>query len=123
MESNIPLEEYAKSLVFDILKLECLEIPLDRTSWERGDNLPFLVPDSALKDIGITEALTIIDTTTQLFLLQKLETGKYSIYPLIFTKQYQKLKRQFSANAIAYTAYCMIGKFFNSHISQLKLNL
>jgi hypothetical protein len=58
---------------------------------------PFLVPDSALKDIGITEALTIIDSTTQLFLLQKLETDKYSIYPLIFTNQYQKLKQQFSA--------------------------
>ena len=197
MESNIPLEEYAKTLVFDILKLERLEIPLDRTNWERGDadinyfvlsilyngiaiplywqlldnnggssndqqrigmiqwvidvfgadmidmvyadrefpshqfldflindnrycqsylelplpdkfinaitpyqtkdNLPFLVPDSALKDIGITEALTIIDTTTQLFLLQKLETGKYSIHPLIFPNQYKKLKLQFSS--------------------------
>ena len=37
MESNIPLEEYAKTLVFDILKLERLEIPIDRTNWERGD--------------------------------------------------------------------------------------
>ena len=37
MESNIPLEEYAKTLVFDILKLERLEIPLDRTNWERGN--------------------------------------------------------------------------------------
>ena len=36
MESNIPLEEYAKSLIFDVLKLERLEIPLDRTNWERG---------------------------------------------------------------------------------------
>lgn len=37
MESNIPLEEYAKALIFDILKLERIEIPLDRTNWERGD--------------------------------------------------------------------------------------
>jgi len=37
MESNIPLEEYAKTLVFDTLKLERLEIPLDRTNLERGD--------------------------------------------------------------------------------------
>lgn len=197
MESNIPLEEYAKSLVFDILKLERLEIPLDRTNWERGDtdinyfvlsvlyngvaiplywqlldnnggssndeqriamiqwvidvfgadmidmvyadrefpshqfldflindnrycqsylelpfpdkfinaitpyqtedNSPFFVPDSALNGIGINEGLTIIDTTTQLFLVQKLATGKYTIYPLIFTNQYKKLKRQFSS--------------------------
>jgi hypothetical protein len=196
MESNIPLEEYAKTLVFDILKLERLEIPLDRTNWQRGDadinyfvlsilyngiaiplywqlldnkggsssdeqriamiqwvidvfgadmigmiyadrefpshqfldflindnrycqsylelplldkfinaitpyqakdDLPFQLPISALKGIEINEGLTIIDTTTQLFLVQKLQTGKYSIYPLIFTNQYQKLKRQFS---------------------------
>ena len=37
MESNIPLEEYAKSLGFDILKLKRLEISLGRTNWERGD--------------------------------------------------------------------------------------
>lgn len=197
MESNIPLEEYAKTLVFDILKLERLEIPLDRTNWERGDadinyfvlsvlyngvaiplywqlldnnggssndeqriamiqwlidvfgadmidmlyadrefpshefldflindqrycqsyrelpfpdkfinaispyqtkdNSPFFVPDSALKNSGITEELTIIDTTTQLFLVQKLATGKYAVYPLIFTNQYKKLKLQFSS--------------------------
>lgn len=196
MESNIPLEEYAKTLVFDILKLERLEIPLDRTNWERGDadinyfvlsvlyngvaiplywqlldnkggsstdkqriamiqwvidvfgadmvdmvyadrefpshefldflindnrycqsylelplpdkfinaikpyqtqdSSPFSMPISALKNIRINEGLTIIDTTTQLFLIQRLETGKYAIYPLIFTNQYKKFKRQFS---------------------------
>lgn len=197
MESNIPLEEYAKTLVFDILKLERLEIPLDRTNWERGDtdinyfvlsvlfngvaiplywqlldnnggssndeqriamiqwvidvfgadmidivyadrefpshqfldflindnrycqsylelplpdkfinaiepyqtkdNSPFFVPTTALQSIGINEGLTIVDISTQLFLVQKLQTGRCSIYPLIFTNQYQKLKRQFSA--------------------------
>ena len=223
MESNIPLEEYAKSLIFDVLKLERLEIPLDRTNWERGyadinyfvlsvlyngiaiplywqlldnnggssndeqriamiqwvidvfgadmidmvyadrefpshqfldflindnrycqsylelplpdkfinaikpyqtkDNSPFLVPDSALKDIGITEALTIIDTTTQLFLLQKLETGKYSIYPLIFHNQYQKLKRHFSAEFTCFkVGVAILTTIFKSFIHKPTIN-
>lgn len=191
MESNIPLEEYAKTLVFDILKLERLEIPLDRTNWERGDtdinyfvlsvlyngvaiplywqlldnnggssndeqriamiqwvidvfgadmidmvyadrefpshqfldflindnrycqsylelplpdkffkaieqyqtkdNSPFCVPTTALQSTWINAGLTIIDTDTQLFLIQKLETGKYSLHPLIFLNQYKSL--------------------------------
>ena len=37
IDSNISQEQYAKTLVFDILKLERLEIPLDRTNWQRGE--------------------------------------------------------------------------------------
>lgn len=37
IESNISLEQYARTLVFDILQLEELEIPLDRTNWQRGE--------------------------------------------------------------------------------------
>ncbi len=76
-----------------------LELPLPNKfinaiePYQAKDNSPFFVANSALKHIGIIEELTIIDTTTQLLLLQKLETGKYSIYLLIFTNQYQKLKR------------------------------
>ena len=66
------------------------------TPYQKEDNSQFFVPNSALKDIAITDGLTIIDTTTQLFLVQKLETGKYAIYPLIFTNQYKKLKQQLS---------------------------
>lgn len=223
MESNIPLEEYAKTLVFDILKLERLEIPLDRTNWERGDadinyfvlsvlyngvaiplywqlldnnggssndeqriamiqwvidvfgadmidmlyadrefpshefldflindnrycqsylelplpdkfinaitpyqtkdNSPFSVPDSALKNVGITEELTIIDTTTQLFLVQKLATGKYSIYPLIFTNQYKKLRQQFSSEFACFkVGVAILTTIFNGFIYKPAIN-
>jgi len=132
MESNIPLEEYAKSLVFDMLKLERLEIPLDRTNWERGDaDINYFVLSVLYNGVAIPLYWQLLDNNggssndeqriamiqwvidvfgadmidmvyadrefPSQFLLQKLETGKYSIYPLIFTNQYQKLKRQFSA--------------------------
>jgi hypothetical protein len=197
IDSNISQEQYAKTLVFEILKLERLEIPLDRTNWQRGEtdinyfvlsvlwngvaiplywrlldnnggsssdkqriemiqwvidvfgadmidmvyadrefpshqfldylihdnrscqkylepispdnfttiiskyqtesNQPFQVPLDACKDLALSDELTIIDTSTQLFLIQKLQTNKYSIYPLIFPNQYQKIKQQFKA--------------------------
>jgi hypothetical protein len=223
MESNIPLEEYAKTLVFDILKLERIEIPLDRTNWERGDtdinyfvlsvlyngvaiplywqlldnkggsssdkqriamiqwvvdvfgadmidmvyadrefpshqfldflindnrycqsylelplpdkfinaiapyktqdNSPFFVPILALKNIGINKELTIIDTATQLFLVQKLETGKYSIYPLIFPNQYQKLKQQFSSEFACFkVGVATLTTVFNGFIHKPTIN-
>jgi hypothetical protein len=223
MESNIPLEEYAKALIFDILKLERIEIPLDRTNWERGDadinyfvlsvlyngiaiplywqlldnnggsssdeqriamiqwvidvfgadmidmvyadrefpshefldflindnrycqtylelplpdkfinavtpyqtqhNSPFSVPIAVLKNIGITETLTIIDTGMQLFLLQELETGKYAIYPLIFLNQYKNIKRQFSAEFACFkVGVAMLTTIFKGFIHKPAIN-
>ena len=194
IDSDISLEHYAKTLVFDILKLDRLEILLDRTNWQRGDtdinyfvlsilyngiaiplywqlldnnggsssdeqrinmlkwvidvfgadmidmiyadrefpshqfldflindnrychkylelpfpekfltaikpyqadNQSFQIPATALNNVAIDEELTIIDTTEQLFLIQKLQTGKYAVYPLIFDNQYKKIRQQF----------------------------
>jgi hypothetical protein len=194
INSDISLEHYAKTLVFDILKLERLEIPLDRTNWQRGDsdinyfvlsvlyngiaiplywqlldnnggsssdeqriamiqwvidvfgpgrvamlyadrefpshefldflindnrychkylelpfpekfittitpyqtdNLPFQVPVDVINNIVADDAeLTIVDTTAQLFLVQRLQTDKYTIYPLTFDNQYRKVRLQ-----------------------------
>lgn len=64
------------------------------TPYQTG-NLPFQIPADAINNIVTDNTdLAIVDTTTQLFLVQRLQTTKHTVYPLTFDNQYKKVRLQ-----------------------------
>lgn len=129
-DREFPSHEFLDFLINDNRYCQThLELPLpDKflnaiAPYQTQDNSPFSVPISALKNIGITKALTIIDTNMQLFLLQELETGKYSVFSLAFPNQYQKLKRQFSSEFACFkVGIAMLTTIFKGFIHKPAIN-
>lgn len=118
-DREFPSEEFINYLLLDSRScntVETLVFPeefyqrMNRLDLAEGLSTCVSVPTDALAPLRLEQPLTIINTGTELFLIEHLQTGTSIIYPMIFPNQYKKLKLELNTKKLNILALASVFK-------------